>query len=337
MKNLARRRLLQIGYPEPRNDDWIYFPTAKLSCFEIPEADGENETETFPSGIPEETDFSALLPLAYAAKTLEKVIPENAEEFGLLKTRDEFAHSVVHVRKNAKCSLEILQNIQERAYSSERLDFFVEENAELLLLILDKTPCAELHLKHLKIHARENARINIAFLNTAKGLSRTSFEIYLDGKNASANYFALHFLNGKASAHTHLKIYQNAENTKSSQFVRNILDETANASFDGSVKVKKDASEVFSSQLVNTILLSDNAKIFVKPVLEIYHDNVECTHGATCGSLDREELFYLESRGLKKEDARKILICSFIKEVFLDENLCKFRTRILKELELLAV
>ena len=71
-----------------------------------------------------------------------------------------------------------------------------------------------------------------------------------------------------------------------------------------------------SGQLVNTILLSEDASVSVKPVLKIYHDDVECTHGNTVGELDAEQMFYLVSRGIPKEAAKKMLMASFAKETF---------------------
>ena len=104
----------------------------------------------------------------------------------------------------------------------------------------------------------------------------------------------------------------------STQFVRNILDENAYASYDGQVVVGNSCSKVNSSQLVNTILLSDGPSVSVKPVLKIYHDDVECTHGNTVGELDKDQMFYLTSRGIPSDKARAMLTKAFAKELFLE-------------------
>jgi Fe-S cluster assembly protein SufD len=170
-------------------------------------------------------------------------------------------------------------------------------------------------------------------LFTGKGISRTSSEIFLNGNSSFADYRSLAILTDKASEHSHLKIHHNARETKSTQFARHFLSNSSFASYDGSVLAGENCPQVNSSQLINTIL-QDNAKVSVKPNLKIYHDEVECSHGCTCGSFDEEELFYLQSRGLTEEKAKKILTRSFAREVFPDS--LPYSKRISEELSKLG-
>ena len=104
--------------------------------------------------------------------------------------------------------------------------------------------------------------------------------------------------------------------SKSNQHIKGILQEDSSGVFQGKVVVSQDAQKTDAFQFNQNLLLSENAEVNVKPELEIYADDVKCSHGATTGELDEQMLFYLRSRGLNKEEAKKILIEGFVNELF---------------------
>ena len=104
--------------------------------------------------------------------------------------------------------------------------------------------------------------------------------------------------------------------SKSNQHIKGILQEDSSGVFQGKVVVSKDAQKTDAFQFNQNLLLSENAQVNIKPELEIYADDVKCSHGATTGELDEQMLFYLRSRGLNKEEAKKILIEGFVNELF---------------------
>jgi len=110
-------------------------------------------------------------------------------------------------------------------------------------------------------------------------------------------------------------INHNSPHTKSSQFYKGILDDVSKASFRGKVIVKKDAQHIEAKQSNHNLLLSQTAKVSTMPELEIYADDVKCSHGATVGQLDEDALFYLRSRGIEETVARQILTQGFIQDV----------------------
>ena len=107
MKNLARKRLLEIGLPLPRNDDWMYFPVSKLSSLEIPAVENSSVENKNALGIETESNAAALLPIAFGAYPKITTIAPNETERGILKNRDEFSHSIFKVSTGAKLYLEI--------------------------------------------------------------------------------------------------------------------------------------------------------------------------------------------------------------------------------------
>lgn len=339
MRTEAFARLKTLGLPTRKSEDWHYYPTAKLSSSkalalllsgEAPAASDEKGPDDF--GIASETDFSALLPIAFGAAPFIKKIPDGASENGILKARDEFSHTVFYIGKGAKVSLEILENKNSRELSAERLDFFVGEGATLELFSTEEAHDGELLFRSIRVHQAQNSNVNILDLSRTGSLRHTDVEAWLDGENANFGFRALNLVTGSAHENGFVRIHHRQPNCTSRQFVRNLIAGSATVSYDGEVIVGENCPGTDSSELINTMLLSDDAKIQVKPVLKIYHDDVSCSHGNTVGSLDRASLFYLESRGISPERAEKLLIRAFAQDVLSEHPESAGRDRLQKVL-----
>ena len=126
---------------------------------------------------------------------------------------------------------------------------------------------------------------------------------------------SINLLSGMQHGDTTILIEHTAPHCRSNQFYRTILDDSARGVFQGKVHVHKIAQKTDGYQLSNAILLSEKAEMDTKPELEIYADDVRCSHGATTGQLDEEPVFYLRSRGLSEKEARELLIQAFVDEV----------------------
>ena len=120
------------------------------------------------------------------------------------------------------------------------------------------------------------------------------------------------------SGKQHLDNYMHVEHASphcaSRQFYNGILDDKAHGVFHGRIVVHKDAQKTDAKQTNRNLLLSDDAQIDTKPQLEIYADDVKCTHGATIGQIDENALFYLRSRGMSEAEARQLLLLAFASE-----------------------
>ena len=115
--------------------------------------------------------------------------------------------------------------------------------------------------------------------------------------------------------------------TQSFQKYYSVADNKSHAVFQGKIFVKKNSQQTNADQLCRGLLLSSNAEITNKPELEILADDVQCTHGASIGDIDDDHLFYLRSRGIKLEDAKKILIESFFQDIFSSISNSEMRSR----------
>ena len=326
----AITRIKQLGMPRRNNELWTFFPVNKIP--NVLSADGDCRVADAPRNdvidaprndeqealdFSKEEDFAALLPIAKAAPLMKKVFAAGETEMGIIKSRNDFAHSQFIIEKGAKVSLEILDNKVMHEICAERFDILVDEGAELEIFFANPANDLPLTFRHFDIKQAANSTVRFANVLQDSGIGRISARVELNGEGANFDYRSLNILKGNASKHQRLTILHNAPSTVSTQFVRNILDENAYTSYDGQVIVGNNCSQVNSSQLVNTILLSDGPSVSVKPVLKIYHDDVECTHGNTVGELDKDQMFYLTSRGIPADKAREMLTRSFAKELFL--------------------
>ena len=160
----------------------------------------------------------------------------------------------------------------------------------------------------------KNSRLNLFTLDLGAEISRTNINANLVEKNASINIHALFSSRNKLHIDNQIMIKHIAEECRSSMNYRGIMQDNSTGVFGGTVYVDKNAIKTQSDMTNRNLLLSDNARINSKPVLEIYNDDVQCSHSATSGHLDYDKLFYIQSRGVCEKEARDMLIQSFANE-----------------------
>jgi len=134
-----------------------------------------------------------------------------------------------------------------------------------------------------------------------------------EGTEATLN--GLYIVNGTQHVDNHTVIDHAKPHANSHEMYKGILDGKASAVFNGRIHVRKDAQKTDSKQTNKNLVLSDDAVIDTKPELQIFADDVRCTHGATIGQLDAESMFYLRSRGIGKNDARALLTYAFAQDI----------------------
>jgi Fe-S cluster assembly protein SufD len=137
----------------------------------------------------------------------------------------------------------------------------------------------------------------------------------LDGEGAECHLDGLYLISGNQHVDNHTRLEHAKPHCDSREIYKGILGEKASGVFHGRIVVLPGAQKTDSKQTNNNLLLSDEAQISTKPQLEIYADDVKCTHGATIGQLDPDALFYLRSRGIDETAARSLLIYAFASQV----------------------
>lgn len=153
-------------------------------------------------------------------------------------------------------------------------------------------------------------------LTTGGELSRHQVHVKLQGEEAVCNLSGAMLLDGQQQADTTFLIEHQAPNCNSNQDYRNLLSGQSKGIFQGKVHVHQVAQQTDGYQLCNTVLLSDRAEMNTKPELEIYADDVKCSHGATTSQPDEEPLFYMRARGIDHASAKALLLQAFVSEAF---------------------
>lgn len=181
-------------------------------------------------------------------------------------------------------------------------------------LVLDEAG-SSYHLAATRARLAESATLNLTTVTLGDGTCRHAIGAQLLGERASATLNGLDVLRDHGAAHHSILMGHQAPNGVSDQFYKGILDGAAQSAFSGMVFVACGANGTDSRQLNKNLLLSDDARVWTRPQLQINADDVKCAHGATVGSLEPDQLFYLASRGLDRALAQSVLTFGFAAEI----------------------
>lgn len=159
-------------------------------------------------------------------------------------------------------------------------------------------------------------------------LARHNLHVRLDGENVETLLYGLYLTRGSQLVDNHTAIFHDHPNCRSWEVYKGVLDGRSRAVFNGKVFVRPEAQKTDAKQTNRNLLLSDTAKVDTKPQLEIFADDVKCTHGATVGRLDDLALFYARSRGIAAAEAQRLLTYAFAAEVIEEVTLEPVRTEL---------
>lgn len=166
------------------------------------------------------------------------------------------------------------------------------------------------------IHQHRDSVFTINTFTLNGALVRNNLNISVDGENCETNLYGAYILKGNQHVDNHTVVDQMKPNCESNELYKGVMDDKSTGVFNGKVFVRKDAQKVNAFQSNGNVLLSDDATVNSKPELEIYADDVKCSHGSTTGQLDEEAVFYLRSRGISENSARQLLVTAFIEDTF---------------------
>ncbi len=214
-------------------------------------------------------------------------------------------------------SREIIEYHDDAHLSSEAMssEITLNENARLELYVLQNVNDDATIANTYKIKQLANSRLKVVVISFNSGDIRNSFHVDLDGEGAETEIYGLYLIDKKQHVENRLKINHNVPHCKSNEKFKGILDEEATAVFNGHVYVAPDAQKTDAQQNNSNILLTPTAKINTQPFLEIYADDVKCSHGTSTGQLDQEAMFYMRQRGISKANARILLMYAFAAEI----------------------
>ncbi|PKO16443.1 Fe-S cluster assembly protein SufD [candidate division BRC1 bacterium HGW-BRC1-1] len=171
------------------------------------------------------------------------------------------------------------------------------------------------HFGSLQVQQEEQSNFRSHAITLGASLSRNDLGLTLVGENCEGTLNGLYMIGQKQLADTHTRIDHAVPNCLSHELYKGILKDDARGVFNGYILVRPDAQKTDAKQTNKCLLLSPTAQINTNPQLEIYADDVKCTHGATIGQLDENSIFYLRSRGIEEHDARCLLTYAFANDI----------------------
>lgn len=189
------------------------------------------------------------------------------------------------------------------------------------------------HIAHVQAKLANDSRYSIHDIALGGSLARSDITTLLEGRGAHAALLGLFTPMGTQHLDAHTRIDHLAPNTTSEEDYRGIAGGRARGVFNGKIIVRPDAQKIDSRQSSRNLLLSPQAEIDTKPELEIYANDVKCSHGATTGQLDATALFYLRSRGLSESDARAALIRAFAESILTTIDVAPLRAALEKQID----
>jgi len=189
------------------------------------------------------------------------------------------------------------------------------EGAVATHVIVDCSARAATQFGNVDYTIAAGVRLTSLVVHAGADLSRTQIFAQFEGEGAHADFRGLNLADDGQHSDITLEAIHGVPNTTSSEQIKQIARGRSKAVFQGRIVVARDAQKTDAKMMMQGLMLSDEAEILAKPELEIFADDVVCGHGATCGSIDEDWLFYLVSRGIPREEAETMLVRAFLAEV----------------------
>ena len=200
-------------------------------------------------------------------------------------------------------------------FSNIVTEVVVGENAEANFYSIQNDAGNRYQYNLTQFYQLNHSRVN-TFTFTLNGkLVRNNLQLALDGEGIESHMFGLYLLENDTLADNHTVVDHKKANSFSNELYKGVMDGTSKGVFNGKIYVRPNAQKTNAFQANRNILLTDKATINTKPQLEIWADDVKCSHGCTTGQLDEEAMFYLQTRGINKETARAMMLYAFAGEI----------------------
>lgn len=254
----------------------------------------------------------------------------------IIKITDEDDNPFIQTRNliiaEANSQLQIIDcddSIKEQSsFVNSYTEIIIGENAQLENYKLQNLNDNSSLLNTNTIKQLANSRLQTHTVSFNGGKIRNNIFVDINGEGAECNLYGLYLVDKTQHVDNQIKVNHNVANCNSTEKFKGILDNEATAVFNGHVYVAPNAQKTNAYQNNSNIILTDKAKISTMPFLEIYADDVKCSHGSSIGQLDQEAMFYMQQRGISKENARMLLMYAFAAEISNNIGIEALRERI---------
>lgn len=244
-------------------------------------------------------------------------------------------HLLLVAENHSKISVTFItvnQTPNQKTISNSVNEIVVMENAyvEFDFIQLDGSEATQ--VSHTYSYQKKNSVFDINTITLGGKMIRNNLNIMMDDERCESHLNGLYITNNKQHVDNQTSVYHAKPNCQSNELYKGILDGNSTGVFNGRIFVLKDAQKTNAYQSNKNVLLSDNANMYAKPQLEIFADDVKCSHGATTGQLDDDALFYLRSRGIGEQNAKALLNFAFASDVVEKINIEPLKHALLKNL-----
>jgi Fe-S cluster assembly protein SufD len=315
------------GFPVVKQEDWKYTNVAVIGnqAWKVASISPDLSSADERSGAAlgrfrfDRNGFTALnfaLAEFVVVRIQNETIIENPIELNFAAGGAEvvFPHILIIAGSGSKATLVETYAAIGKAFTNTAVQIVVEDNANLTHYRIQKDSAEAFHYGVTEVTLGQGI-YNSTNINLGGAISRHDIDLKFTAEGGEAWVDGLYMLNGSQHHDTHSVIDHAVPNCVSHQTYKGVLNDSSRGVFNGKVFVREGASGTDARQQNKNLLLSNDARVDTKPQLEIFNDDVKCTHGATVGQLEDEELFYLLTRGLPETLARNLLTYGFAEEI----------------------
>ncbi len=250
-------------------------------------------------------------------------VEKETDPIWLIFTNDGGADNLIqpaihfHVAENREAEIIELHQSDDQArfFANVAVDIHCDKASRVKYYKISLDGDQALHVGSTSLYQKKDSVTHCFNFGFSGDMIRNNLNISLEDEHTEANMHGLSLLNGKTRIDNHTVVDHKKPNCLSNEYYKGIFGDKSTGVFNGKIFVRQDAQKTNAYQSNRNLLLSDSATINTKPQLEIWADDVKCSHGATTGQLEEDHLFYLQSRGISRNDARKMLIEAFAREI----------------------
>lgn len=203
----------------------------------------------------------------------------------------------------------------QESFSNQVTEIVVEQGAIVEYYKIQNDVAHSNHVGTTHIRQVGKSLVNTVTVSLSGGIIRNNLNIAMEAEHSESHFYGLYFLKGDTLVDNHTVVDNVKPHCESNELYKGVIDNNATAVFNGKIFVQKDAQKTNAFQSNKNILLSDSATVNTKPQLEIFADDVKCSHGCTVGQLDEEAFFYLRSRGISEKAAKSLLVHAYALDI----------------------
>ena len=334
LRDAAFQRFAELGFPNTHDEEWRFTNVAPIARAQfmhialaplVVDAPGEAEPGIAEQYLGKLASFRNHAFIALNTAFLKDLViihvPRGAVvekpiriDYSGLDGAYAAPRALIVVGADAHCKIVESYSGRGRYFTNAVTEIVAGAGAVVDHYKVQREDVSAFHVATLAAQLGRSANFSTHSISLGGALVRNEVNVVLaEGTEATVN--GLYIVNGTQHVDNHTSIDHAKPHGTSHELYKGILDDKAAAVFNGRIIVRKDAQKTDSKQTNKNLVLSDDAVIDTKPELQILADDVRCTHGATIGQLDAESLFYLQSRGIGKQQARSLLTYAFAQDV----------------------